>query len=172
MRAFAKATPISSPSVTTTRSLLYETQSLRRWMSHRSGSSPLSARPTRRFSAAPAAAGPRIPYSYSATLSSENSSIRANFFCDVANAVLFFWNSTHRDGMSPLRESLLSRLALFSESNPPLAPSRFFPPRDLRGKRRGAEDLSARRWVNLRRLYPRIPHSLHREFSPVIFNNS
>ncbi len=35
--------------------------------------------------------------------------------------------------------------------------------RDLRGKSSGAEDLRARRWVNLRRLYPRVPHSLPTE---------
>ncbi len=131
MRAFAKATPISSPSATTTRSSLYETQSLRRWMSHRSGSSPLSAWPTRRFSAAPAAAGPRIPYSYSATHSSENSSIRAHFFCDVANAVPFFFKQ-HSPGrnvttawVSPLAASFIFReqpapraLPLFSSQGP------------------------------------------------------
>ncbi len=52
MRAFAKAPQISSPSATTTRSSLFETRSLRHWTSHRSGSRPLSARPTRCFSAA------------------------------------------------------------------------------------------------------------------------
>ncbi len=49
--------------------------------------------------------------------------------------------------------SLRSRLAFFSDSNPD-------PPRDLRGKSSGAEDLSARRWVSLRRQYPCVPHSL------------
>ncbi len=39
--------------------------------------------------AAPAATGPQIPYRYPATLSSENSSIRANFFDVVANAASF-----------------------------------------------------------------------------------
>ncbi len=39
--------------------------------------------------AAPAVAGPRIPCRYLATLSSENSSIRANFFGVVANATPF-----------------------------------------------------------------------------------
>ncbi len=52
MWAFAKATQISSPSATTTRSSLFETQSLRRWTSNRSGSRALCARLTRRFSAA------------------------------------------------------------------------------------------------------------------------
>ncbi len=49
--------------------------------------------------------------------------------------------------------SLRSRLAFFSDSNPD-------PPRDLRGKSSGAEDLSAQRWVSLRRQYPCVPHSL------------
>ncbi len=49
--------------------------------------------------------------------------------------------------------SLRSRLAFFSDSNPE-------PPRDLRGKSSGAEDLSAQRWVSLRRQYPCVPHSL------------
>ncbi len=52
MRAFTKAPQISSPSATTTRSSLFETRSLCHWTSHRSRSRPLSARPTRRFSAA------------------------------------------------------------------------------------------------------------------------
>ncbi len=44
-------------------------------------------------------------------------------------------------------------------------------PRDLWGKSWKAEDLSTRRWVSLRRVYPLIPHSLPREsfhpfFSP------
>ncbi len=52
MQAFAKAPKISSTSATTTRSSLYETRSLYRWVSHRNGSRPLSARPTCRFSAA------------------------------------------------------------------------------------------------------------------------
>ncbi len=52
MRAFAKAPQISSPSATTTRSSRYETRSLRRWTSHRRGSRPHFAWPTRRFSAA------------------------------------------------------------------------------------------------------------------------
>ncbi len=68
-----------------TRSLLYETQSLRRWTSHRSGSRPHSDRPTHHFSAA----GPRIPCRHPATLSLENSSIRANLFAVVANAAPF-----------------------------------------------------------------------------------
>ncbi len=63
MRAFAKAPQVTSPSATTTRSSLYETRSLRRWTSHRSGSRPLSARPTRRFSAARSACSSRSTHS-------------------------------------------------------------------------------------------------------------
>ncbi len=55
--------------------------------------------------------------------------------------------------------SQLSRLAFFSESNPTPQPSHFFPHRNLRGQSSGAEDLSTQRWVSLRWLYPRIPHS-------------
>ncbi len=79
MWAFAKAPRISSPSATTTRSSLLETRNLQSWSNHCSGSRPLSARPTRRFSAAPAAAGPRIPSRYTATLLSEVSNKRADF---------------------------------------------------------------------------------------------
>ncbi len=50
--AFAKAPQISSPSATTTRTLLFETQSFRRLTSYRSGSRPLSTWPTCCFSAA------------------------------------------------------------------------------------------------------------------------
>ncbi len=78
--------------------------------------------------AAPAAAGARIPCRYLATLFSENSSIRANLFGIVPNAAPFLslmqgspahcwqtlrvclmlgrcprWNSTHREGMSLLQ---------------------------------------------------------------------
>ncbi len=59
--------------------------------------------------------------------------------------------------------SLRLRIAFFSESNPPLATSCFFPPRDLRGKSSGAEDLSDRRWMSLRWLYPHVPHSFPTE---------
>ncbi len=38
----------------------------------------------------------------------------------------------------------------FQRATPPLAPSHFFPPRDLRGKSSGKEDFSARRWVSFR----------------------
>ncbi len=84
MRAFAKAPQISSPSAITTRSLLYETRSLHRWTSHRKWSRPLSARPTRYFSAA---AG--------SLLLSDNSLLRgllykrANFCGFIGNAALF-----------------------------------------------------------------------------------
>ncbi len=77
MRAFAKAPQISSPSAITTRSLLYETRSLHRWTSHRKWSRPLSARPTRHFSAA---AGSLIPCRYLTTLSYEDSSIKELIF--------------------------------------------------------------------------------------------
>ncbi len=52
MWAFAKTHKIYFLSATTTKSSLYQTRSLHRWTSHRSGSRPHSARPTRRFSAA------------------------------------------------------------------------------------------------------------------------
>ncbi len=86
MRAFAKAPQISSPSAITTRSFLYETRSLHRWTSHRKWSRPLSARPTRHFSAA---AGPLIPCCYLTTLSYEDSYKRANFCGFIGNAGLF-----------------------------------------------------------------------------------
>ncbi len=60
-------------------------------------------------------------------------------------------------GVSPLCSSgYLS----FQRATPSLVPSHLFPPRDLRGKSSGAEDLSTRKWVSLHRLYPRITHSL------------
>ncbi len=114
---------------------------------------------------------------------------RANFFGVVANAASFLsllhgsparhwqtrWvcfmlghhpqrNSTHRDGRSPLRwyESLLSVLAvslLFREKSCPSRPPAFFLPGTCEARRR----------VSLCQLCPRMPHSLHREFSPVLF---
>ncbi len=63
-------------------------------------------------------------------------------------------------GVSPLCSSgYLS----FQRATPSLVPSHLFPPRDLRGKSSGAEDLSTRKWVSLHRLYPRITHSLPTE---------
>ncbi len=135
MRAFTKAPQISSPSATTTRYSLYETRSLCRWASHRSGSRPLSARLTHRFSAARSTDS--LPLS-SDCLLRELLYKRANFHGVVANATPFLsfvqsspalhwltrwvcfmlghhtrWNSAQRNGMSPLRwhESLLSVLA-------------------------------------------------------------
>ncbi len=92
MRAFAKAPQISSPSVSTTRSLLYETRSLRRWTSHRSRSRPLSARPTRRFLAVRSACSSwstnSLPLSGD-SLFWELLYKRANLFGVVANAAPF-----------------------------------------------------------------------------------
>ncbi len=134
-RASAKALQISSPSATTTRSLLYETRSLCRWTSHRSGSRHLSAWPTRRFSAARSACSSwsmdSLPLSGD-SLFWELLYKRANFFGVVANAAPFLlleqgspasrwqtrrvcfmlgrrprWTSTHRDGMSPQQWSPL-----------------------------------------------------------------
>ncbi len=157
MRVFAKAPQISSLSAMSTRSSLYETRRLHCWMSHRSRSSPLSARPTRRFSAACTTCSSWSTDFLPLTGDSlfwELLYKRANFFSIVANAVPFLslpacrwqtrracfmlgrrphWNSTHRDGMSPLRwqESLLSALVasfLFREQPRPSHPSAFFLP--------------------------------------------
>ncbi len=119
--------------------------------------------------AAPAAAGPWILCRYLVTLSSENSSKkRANFFGIVANAAPFlslmwgsparhwqtwrvrfilgrrpWWNSTHRDRMSPLwwHVSLLSALAasfLFREQpRPSRRPPDFFLPGTFEEKAAG-----------------------------------
>ncbi len=76
--------------------------------------------------AAPAAAGPRIPCRYPATLSSENSSIRAHFFdvvepCPCSGAAhaetALIGTECHHCGDVSL-SSLRLRLAFFSESNP------------------------------------------------------
>ncbi len=106
-------------------------------MSHRSGSRTLSARLTRRFSAARSACSSWSTDSLplSGDFSSENSSIRSHFFGVVANATPFLslmqgsparrwqtrrvcfmlgcrprWNSAHQDGMSTERreERLMS----------------------------------------------------------------
>ncbi len=75
---------------------------------------------------------------------------------------------TARASVSPLcaRGSLS-----FQRASPPLAPSRFLPPRDLRGKNSGAEDLSARLRASSRRLRSRVSRSRHTErFLPSFFS--
>ncbi len=82
--------------------------------------------------------------------------------CSLALIVL-----TARASVSPLcaRGSLS-----FQRVTPPLAPSRFLPPRDLWGKNSGAEDLSARLRVSSRRLRSRVSRSRHTErFLPSFF---
>ncbi len=171
MWAFTKAPQISSPSATTTRSSLYETQSLRHWTSHRSGSGPLSARPTRRFSTARSSCSSwstdSLPL-YGDSLFRELLYKRANISGVVANAAPFLgspasrwqtrrvcfmlgcrprWNSTHRDGMSPLQwhESLLSVLVasfLFREQPRPLRLPTFFLPGTCEEKAAGQRILA------------------------------
>ncbi len=67
---------------------------------------------------------------------------------------------TARASVSPLcaRGSLS-----FQRATPPLAPSRFLPPRDLWGKNSGAEVLSARLRASSRRLRSRVPRFRHTE---------
>ncbi len=159
MWAFAKAPHISSPSATTTRSLLYETRSRRRWTSHRSGSRTHSARPTSRFSAArcTCSSWSTDPCRYPATLSSENSSIRANFFallqrphrfCHSCRAASVFqtWVPPTLKQHSPGRNlttavtwvsSLHSRLTFLSESNPVPRALPLFSSQGPRKKQRG-----------------------------------
>ncbi len=201
MWAFTKAPQISSPSATTTRSSLYETQSLRHWTSHRSGSGPLSARPTRCFSTA------RSSYSswstdslplYGDSLFRELLYKRANNSGVVANAAPFLgspasrwqtrrvcfmlgrrprWNSTHRDGMSPLQwhESLLSVLVasfLFREQPRPLRLPTFFLPGTCEEKAVGQRILApVDKWVYVG-CTPAYLLSPHRELSPDLFTRS
>ncbi len=137
MWAFAKAPQISSPSATTTRSSLFETQSLCHWTSHRSGSRPLSARPTCCFSAACSSwSTDSLPLSGDSFL--REPSIKERKV--VANAAPFLslcrwqtrrvcfmlgrrprWNNAHWEGMSPLQwyGSLLSALTAPRPSHPP-----------------------------------------------------
>ncbi len=135
MQAFAKAPQISSPTAMTTRSSLCETRSLRRWTSHRSRSRPHSARLTHRFSDSRSACSSWSPDSLPLSGDSlfrellyKSKFLRRCCKCRTfsparrwqTRRVCFMlgrcprWNSTHRDGMSPLRwhESLLSALAV------------------------------------------------------------
>ncbi len=67
---------------------------------------------------------------------------------------------TARASVSPL----CARASLsFQRAIPPLAPSRFLPPRDLWGKNSGAEVLSARLRASSRRLRFRVPRFRHTE---------
>ncbi len=67
---------------------------------------------------------------------------------------------TARASVSPL----CARASLsFQRAIPPLAPSRFLPPRDLWGKNSGAEVLSARLRASSRRLRSRVPRFRHTE---------
>ncbi len=81
MRAFAKAPQISSPSVMTTRSSLFETQSLciERAIAADPDLSLLGRLAASQQPAAPAAAGPQTPCHNPATLLSEVSDERENF---------------------------------------------------------------------------------------------
>ncbi len=67
---------------------------------------------------------------------------------------------TARASVSPL----CARASLsFQRAIPPLAPSRFLPPRDLWGKNSGAEVLGARLRASSRRLRSRMPRFRHTE---------
>ncbi len=159
MRVFTKAPQISSSSATTTRSSLYETQSLHGCKSHRSGSRPHSARSTCRFLATRSACSSWsmdfLPPS-SDSLFRELLYKRANIFGIVANAAALkkhgecvsCLGTAHAETALTRTEchycsdmnlsSLCSRLVFFSESNSvPHALPAFFPPGSCEEKAAG-----------------------------------
>ncbi len=128
--------------------------------------------------AAPAAAGPRIPCRYPATLSSENSSIRAHFFdvvepCPCLGAAhaetTLIGTECHHCGDVGL-SSLCSRLAFFSESNPaPRALPVFSYQGPVRKKQWGRGSQRSEMSELTPAVSPRTSLSPHREFSPFLF---
>ncbi len=160
MWAFAKAPHISSPSATTTRSLLYETRSLRRWTSHRSRSRTHFARPTSRFSAARCTCSSwstdSLPLSCDSLI--RELLYKSKFLCVVAKATPFLslmqgcecvscLGAAHSETALTGTEcyycgdmslsSLHSRLTFLSESNPAPRALPLFSSQGPRKKQRG-----------------------------------